>query len=66
MPAILRGGIGPSQHPTRALHGKIQVMQQLAHMPGVISLPEFLFDDLTYQRTGPDPSLQTVSYRSAI
>jgi hypothetical protein len=48
------------------LHRVAQLPEQLAHMPGVISLPEFLRDDLAYQRTGPDPSLQTVSHRSTI
>src|ERR1035438_1107382 len=35
-------------------------------MPGVILPPKFLFDDMTHQRTGPDPSFQPVSHRTAI
>src|SRR5437667_289686 len=34
-------------------------------MPGVIGLPEFLSDDLAYQRTGPNPCFQTISCRPA-
>src|SRR5438445_223417 len=46
--------------------GHDHLLQQLAHMPGVIGLPEFLSDDLAYQRTGPNPCFQTISCRPAI
>src|ERR1700676_1585981 len=35
-------------------------------MPGVILPPKFLFDDMTHQWGGPDPSFQPVSHRTAI
>src|ERR1700733_7464667 len=35
-------------------------------MPGVILQPKFLFDDMTHQRTGPDPSFKPISHRPAI
>ena len=48
------------------VHRVAQLLQQLAHMPGVIFLSAFLFDDLAHQRTGPNPCFQIVSRRPAI
>src|SRR5436189_5852807 len=40
--------------------------QQFPHVPCVIIVPELLSDDLTHQRTGPDPCFYSISSRPTI
>jgi hypothetical protein len=59
-------GIGLDQPGGGTLHRVAQLPEQLAHMSGVISQPEFFFDDVAYQGAGPNPGFQTVSHRPAV
>jgi hypothetical protein len=66
MPAVLFGGIGSHQDSMGPLHGKPQLMQQLAYMSGMIMNPELLRNDPSDQRRGPDSGVQPISHRAAI
>ena len=65
-PAVLFLGIGLHQARLGALHRKVQPLEQMPHMPGMITDGELLLDDLRDQRGRPDSGVQAMGDGAAV
>jgi hypothetical protein len=62
----LLAAIGAGQDTAGSLHGKTQALQQLAHVSGMVSDTELLFDHPGYHRRGPYSAVQSIGHGTAV
>jgi len=65
-PSVLLLGVGLHQARLGPLHGKVQLLEQMPHMPGMITDVKFLGADLGDQGRSPHAGVQTMGHGATV